>query len=683
MAVVKQNGPASDVSTSQNGQKDVGKPERKRSSLRWTVGLIVRLCIWYTLLTPFLRCPSNPEELTETSPRVCKPYLIGRSYVEPYITPYVTPYYETYAAPYVDQARPYIEVFHAQVYTPTYTIVQSGYEKYGAPAWQQAQVYGAEQWKIQVTPRVQAAQDKLHQLYLAELDPYVQRGKAVVSPYFQKANTVMFTVYWDHLVPFYTRSQPFIGKTYSTGQQVLVTHVVPGVRYTWSSVVYFANSSLWPHVTGLYSEQVEPQLVKISQRLASYREGKRIRSAVEDTDSPSSDEPQPSTSSSSQKLTHTSTSSSTTTTTETPTFQPALSAAEKEQKAREQVASDLQRWQDKFSVAADKGVEDLEERIEEIVAALVASSANAHGQSLATALQAVAAKQVSGIKDRINDLVQTLPEEDAPEAEESTRDQLVSDIRTSAISVRDRAHTLREWSLTFEEELLRRVSAAVNSTLDVLDSIRDLGLQEIGMRWAWMDTVTYKDWARYHALKAQLDDWRDEIRKVGMNHKSVAEAKAVAADILASGMDVAEDTAKELIRLKDVGHWKMAAREVSDNFETRTEPPPARPKPQEEVEEAEDVNVDQDESTEADEYVETVPEDTSPEEHDTSASNSDGVETDDSLVSEASTETNTPPVDTEVVDESTTADDSETIATPVDDSSASFKATPTPAYEEL
>ena len=193
-------------------------------------GSLLRLCIWYALVTPFLRCPSRLADLTETSPRVCKPYLIARS------------------------------------------------------ALKQAQAYGIEQWQNQVTPRLETAQNKVHQLYIAEIDPYVQQSVAVVSPYYQWANTVVRNLYQGHLVPFYARSRPFIGKAYSTSQGVLTTHVLPGAQYTWSSAVYFANSSLWPHVTGLYSEQVEPQLVKIGQRLASYREGKRLRAVIEDVD---------------------------------------------------------------------------------------------------------------------------------------------------------------------------------------------------------------------------------------------------------------------------------------------------------------------------------------------------------------------------------------------------------------
>lgn len=198
--------------------------------------------------------------------------------------PYVAPYYDTYAAPYVDQARPYVVVFDQKVFTPASKIARSGYDRYGAPAWQQAQAFGAAQWKAQVTPRLDAAQKRAQQAYMSKVDPYVQQGVAVVSPYYRKANSAVLTVYWDHFVPFYTRSQPYIGKTYATGQDILATHIMPGVSYTWSSVVYFANSSLWPQLTGLYSEQVEPQLVKIGQRLASYREGKRLRAVVEDVD---------------------------------------------------------------------------------------------------------------------------------------------------------------------------------------------------------------------------------------------------------------------------------------------------------------------------------------------------------------------------------------------------------------
>lgn len=272
------------------------------------------------------------------------------------------------------------------------------------------------------------------------------------------------------------------------------------------------------------------------------------------------------------------TSAAQTSTTE-PTPQTSLSPTEQAAQTREKVASDLRRWQEKFAVAADKGVEDLEERLQAIIESHIENGVKDHGGSLATALETVIENELSTVKQRINSLAESLPFEDVPSDEEHAQDELLNDIRGAAVSIRERAHTIREWYSVFDGELVRRVSAAVNSTMDILDNVRDLGLQEIGMRWAWMDGVTYKDWENYHALKAQFEDWRQKIKDVGMHHKMIEEARNSASGILDQGMDAAEASAKELGRLKDVGKWKIAAREASDNFSTRTDPPPTWPKP--------------------------------------------------------------------------------------------------------
>lgn len=248
------------------------------------------------------------------------------------------------------------------------------------------------------------------------------------------------------------------------------------------------------------------------------------------------------------------------------------------EQARPIVASDLQKWQEKFAAAADKGVDDLEERVKEIVDRQIEGGSRKHGESLVEALQTVAEQHLADIKTRINAIVEGLPDEATPETEDDARGELLKEIRAAGVAIRDRAHALREWQSSFDDELTRRVSAAVDSTLNILDGIRDLGLQEIGMRWAWMDGVTYKDWAKYHALKAQFEDWRSEVRDIGMQNERLGEAKDLANGILSRGMTIAEKAARELTRLKEVGKWKIEAREVSDNFDTRQEPP-TRPKP--------------------------------------------------------------------------------------------------------
>lgn len=273
--------------------------------------------------------------------------------------------------------------------------------------------------------------------------------------------------------------------------------------------------------------------------------------------------------------------------------QASLTPEQKKEKTREQVASDLLLWQQKFAVAADNGVDDLGERVEQISSRLESESKK-HAESLIEALETVQEHEISKIKQHINSLIEGLSPYDAPEEEQKAYEDLLQFIRSAGGAIRDRAHALREWSNGFEQELNRRVAAAAHSTLEVLDGIRDLGLQEIGMRWAWMDGVTYKDWEKYHALRKQFDEWREEVFLAGVQHEKVEEAKATANDLLGRGMAVAEDAAKELSRLKEVGKWKIQAREVSEDFETRNEAPPPLPKPEEEtVEESDSVSAEE------------------------------------------------------------------------------------------
>lgn len=108
----------------------------------------------------------------------------------------------------------------------------------------------------------------------------MQHATTVLSPY---TDTVAA---WNekYVLPLYAHSKPFLSKTYTAGQEVLATTAFPLAQRAWSSTMVFVNGALWPTVTGLYSENVEPQLVKIGERLASYREGQKLRAVVEEVD---------------------------------------------------------------------------------------------------------------------------------------------------------------------------------------------------------------------------------------------------------------------------------------------------------------------------------------------------------------------------------------------------------------
>ena len=205
----------------------------------------------------------------------------------------------------------------------------------------------------------------------------------------------------------------------------------------------------------------------------------------------------------------------------------------------------------------------------------IEKQAQAVGEALIIQLEEASKSELDKLKSTIGKIVKALPEhadnKDLGKAEET----LSQTTRQAGLIIREKAQALRIWKEKYEEKTDSLVSAASTSTLDVLENIRDLGLQEIGMRWAWMDGVTYKDWSKYHEVKKTFDEWTKEVEAVAKNNPGIAKAKEAASDIEARGMAVAEETAKELSRLKEVGKWKIQAIDTSDDYSTKYLPPKA------------------------------------------------------------------------------------------------------------
>lgn len=244
-------------------------------------------------------------------------------------------------------------------------------------------------------------------------------------------------------------------------------------------------------------------------------------------------------------------------------------------KAQEKIASDLKTWQDKFAQAADKGTEDLEERVKEITDRQVEKQARGVGKALIIQLEEESKTQIEKVKAKIIKLASALPQDADQEKLSSAEDDISKAVKDAGMAIREKAQALRTWRQKYDDETQELVSAASKSTLDVLNGISDLGLQEIGMRWAWMDGVTYKDWSKYHEVRKNFEEWTSEVGAVAKEHPGVQNAQEAGREIESSGMAVAETTAKELTRLKDVGKWKIQVSDVSDDFSTKYIPPRA------------------------------------------------------------------------------------------------------------
>lgn len=530
-----------------------------------------RLTFWYVVLVALFQCPSSITELNESSPRICKPYINARSHIQPYLQPY----YDTYAGPYVEQARPYAEQLNKRVVSPAAKIAQQSYNQYAAPRLNQVKAYGQQQWQRTVVPQVVLAQKKASELYDVSVAPHVRKASSVAEPYYEAARDNAIIVHQKHIMPALDTPTPYLMRAYNSTKEFTLTTGLPYVQRVWNLLVIFVDGTLWPKVKGLYGDNVKPQLVMISERIAKYQEGRKMKAVMEEVESSIEASSAASTSTSSQTDLAASPESlvgQTSTTPETSASPTPLTAEERLAAAREQIASDLHTWQQKFAVAADKGSEDLADRVHEIVEGLMSSGIDGEGKRLATALNKTSDLEIANAKSSINAAVSQIPDSASSSDIEKAEKTILDAIRASGLAIRNRANAVRQWYNKFEAEINQRATAAADSTLEVLDSIRDLGLQEIGMRWAWMEGVTYKDWAKYHQLKKQFEEWRSEVRDVALKHQILDEAKKAAENVVEDSMELAAGMAKELARLKDVGKWKVAARDTSDNFDTRAMP---------------------------------------------------------------------------------------------------------------
>lgn len=226
-----------------------------------------RLFIWYTILTALFRCPSNSAELDGFSPQVCGPYLNARSHVEPY----VTPYYEAYAAPYIEAVQPYADNFHKNIYTPTKSFSLGTYRTYGAPQLEQILNFFGERWTETVTPRLHATRDSLVRSYSSSVRPHITKSRDFVVPRYQATKSSLAHVRENYFSPYYSQLEPGISRAYYVLHDVISNQVLPRGQKLWIVSVDFVNGTLRPRIARLYLENVEPQLVKIGNKL---REGK-------------------------------------------------------------------------------------------------------------------------------------------------------------------------------------------------------------------------------------------------------------------------------------------------------------------------------------------------------------------------------------------------------------------------
>lgn len=496
------------------------------------------------------QCPSSSSDITDDTPWICKPYLQLRETAAPHIEPC----YDAYLKSYVEQARPHVE----RVYAPAATFAKRNYDIYGAPRVAELHGYTDEAWKTTLKPRLEIRRQWATEQYEKNLAPHVHELLTVTDPYITKTKSKVADLYESTLIPTFERVVPYLQNVYVKGHHVASEVVLPYLHIARQKTLEFVDRNVWPQLVLLYGRNVEPQLTKISERLGRYKDSKKLQAAV------------------SQAAGSSKTFSASSTTTSAVNQSTPAPVVEQNADTSEKIQSDLRIWQQKLSKAADKGAEDLEGRIDEITSRQINNQAHGIGEALVVQLEEMAKSSTASLLEKINTAIKSLPENADEEDENVAYESILSTIRSTGRTIRDKAQAVRTWKQHYDHDTTALAEAALESTLKVIDNIRDLGLQEIGMRWAGMEGVTYKDWSKYHDLKSTFDEWRGGVETAARKHKGLAKAQEKGEIVQESAMSAAEKAAKELTRLKDVARWKIDARDSSPDFSTRVLPAKAK-----------------------------------------------------------------------------------------------------------
>lgn len=235
------------------------------------------------------------------------------------------------------------------------------------------------------------------------------------------------------------------------------------------------------------------------------------------------------------------------------------------QLAAKTVAEDLELWQGKFTQVAEEGALEIEDRVDEISARMIEHHSKTMGKSLVKQLETTVRSELEDLKKAIIDIL-----ENGKNDYKERDDKVASAVRGAGLTIKNKAQNIRDWRHSYEQETEIAVTKAVEEHFSILEQTRDLALQKIGMKWAWMDGVTYKDWQNYHQLKDRFEVWIQDLKRLITTHPGLTAAQTAGADIENEGMAIAHEAAVELGRLKQVAAWKAIAEDFTDDFDSET-----------------------------------------------------------------------------------------------------------------
>lgn len=168
----------------------------------------------------------------------------------------------------MDRARPYVDTVSTRVVAPTRVVL----ERYAAPKLQQAKEFAQAHWATTGQPQVDKARELVTENYVQNVAPHVEKLSEAVGPYRDIAQASAMETYHDVILPSYEFVKPYAVSAYDVSCTVTTETVVPAVVYAFNETYVFMDGNVWPHLRAVYVQSVEPQLVRIGERLGRYKD---------------------------------------------------------------------------------------------------------------------------------------------------------------------------------------------------------------------------------------------------------------------------------------------------------------------------------------------------------------------------------------------------------------------------
>lgn len=497
----------------------------------WFFSSLIKYSLLYSLYVYIWTCPKDGSDART----ICDLGDRTLDIVEPYMYDaydfYIEPYYDEYLASYVDQAAPYVISANEQYIRPARIYAVEQFEKTGRPLLIKAKDAAV----ATLSPYAQRAYDA----YLAD---FVATGREVYDAYaptVEKYGKIGYDYAIEKAYPYYLISLPYLEKAWEQGIETA----------GWAGV----EGKGW--ISRRWGIHVEPQLWRIQERLGL--KGLRGTRVQDGPTPPHRGNPNASDTAPENVLEE---SYEDIDAKQTPGVNAKEATGEQQEKkkssaeqieaARPQVEADLESWGTKFEETGVKASADVVSQLDELCGKVMKE----HGTlstEIMTDLEARIEKEYRDFEQGLGTLL------DSPAETKYVMIGYDGLVGRTMQNLKEKQAQIKGRTQELLMDTYQTTAKIVDAALAEMDSAHDIGMQELGMKWAWMEGVTYKDWAKYHDLKKAFGSLKTKVIRSGQGHKGLREVTDYAKSIDDAAADVLKVARIEVAKLEKLGRQRV------------------------------------------------------------------------------------------------------------------------------